>query len=216
MQRIDAVDCTRNGPDTQPQHINRSSASSSIVVATVAAMTTVLFMVRDPTMEPEHRITATAPNPSYASTFVPRIHSGPFKVDGFEHEVQFMDDGFTIAFPGRIFRIQRAKAFWSDLGLEKMKDIIGEHGVTHIDCNDGVCIYSGSERSLRINQSDFARILRAMNDPDAVTVTVDNVGYTLTMENGWSTILIPREGKSTLTFERQVPPSVTIAGTNDH
>lgn len=215
MQRIDMPDNAMPESIGQQHLHRRSSVSTPVMAATIAAMTTILCIVKDPTTRQEGRPAASSFNALFASSSVPKIHSGPFRVEGFEHEVRFIDDGFTLLVQGQAFRIQRIQAFWSDLAFEKIKDIIGEHGITHIDCDDGLCMHSGNERSLHISQSDFARILNTMNDPEATTVTIDNIQYKLKL-TGWSTLLIPREGESDLTFERQILPPLTLAATDDH
>ncbi len=210
-------------PLRSPGHANRRSAAmNAVTVATVTAMTTLMWMARPGTESHSTNLnrqaqTVSADTPPFSMSDSEKeiVHSGPFTVDGFPHEILFIDDGFTISFPDQTFRIDRIRALWSDLGLADVKEKIGTQGITRIDCSDGLRMYSGSERSLHIAREDFLRILETMNDLSAVSVTIQDVPYTLTIESGWSTMLIPREGKTALTFERRMPPSsVTLAASS--
>ncbi len=210
---------TSESPQQSPIHANRHSAViHPVTVATVTAMTTLLWMARPGTESSSVDLRVQAQSvsvdaQSYAmiQTENRMIHSGPFRIEGFPHEVVFVDDGFTISFPEQTFRIQRVQALWSDLGLDGVKEKIGDKGITHIDCTDGLRMYSGTERSLHVAHKDFLLILQAMSDPATISITIKDVPYTLTLEDGWSTILIPKQGTSTLTFERRMPPPISIA-----
>jgi hypothetical protein len=221
MQRLNSAVET-SYESSQSLHADRRSFITPITATTLVAMTTALFMVRPGSERPSsdysaQQTVASADTGVYPAVHTVRenVHSGPFHIEDFPHAVSFLDDGFTIAFNGQSLRLRQLKALWSQLTLADIQEKLGDQGISQIECAEGLCMYSGDKRNLHIDKEHLVRMLQTMNDDTGMAVTVSGIPYKLTMENGFSTLLIPRSGKAELIFDRQLPPPVSIASTGN-
>ncbi len=199
----------REEPDPTPTYRDQGRVLG-IAAGCLATMASALGVsTRDRADVSTHTISATSTISVERERYA--VHSGPFSVEGFPHQICFLTDGFTICFHDRSFRIARLKALWSDLTLSDIRQKIGRTDVERIECEQDLIMHAGPNRALRIPQADFLRILQAMEQENTASITIENVTYELTVERAWSTLFIPRNGTSALTFDREIPPPVSIA-----
>lgn len=193
-----------------PEKISESPASSCINRrSAVKAMTTNVLLAAAALCTSGD----TARREEKTENVSPRVHSGPFHVESFTHDVCFLDDGFTIAFADRQFRMEHFQAFFSDMTAAQAKQTLGSQGITHIHCANGLTMCSGTDRKLCIAHGDFVRVLQAMEHSSDDTVVIAGIPYTLHLETSISSLFIPRTGDCTMTFHRVPDHSVILAST---
>jgi hypothetical protein len=214
MRRLVHGESASETPNRHSAAVNNNSLVQTGMIATLAA-TTLLFMLREQSQETGYPPRILAHSVSYEPETMNRhVHSGPFRLEGFDHDIYFLGDGFTIAFADQSFRIERLQAYWSDMTLEQIFEKLNRRDVERIECDSSLIMHAGPDRSLEIAQSDFIRILEAMQSSMDASITIPNVPYNLNMKMSISTVLVPRKGVCDLTLGKMKEPTMAIASTN--
>ncbi len=146
------------------------------------------------------------------------VHSGPFRVQNFPHEVYFLDDGFTFSFGLATFRLDCLVAGSSEYSTPCIQSLIGTNGITHIDCTNGLTMHSDMG-IIHIDTESFAKILSDANTYGNAGVTlVSNIPYTLEVKGMMHYMLpsqgpmcLPREGVCAAVLRRQESRSDMMA-----
>jgi hypothetical protein len=92
-----------------------------------------------------------------------RIHSGPFRIEGMEESVTFLDDGLSLLINGQVFTLQEIYVAGLRYDTTAIRDVIGAQGITGITCDDATTFQAGVN-SLKITRNNFATIARRLRD----------------------------------------------------
>lgn len=199
MQRFD---WSSTSLDTTLEHPRSSRPPSTAVLCTVTTIGALVAAAIDDRIEIEPP--ARPPqlmSVEFEESEREHLHSGPFNIEGCEYPIYFLDDGFTLKAGDHRLRMQRVRAYYSNLSLERVCEILGTDGVSKVVCDETLVMHSGA-RSLQIPATELLRIIDAANNTEGTDVSIDAIPYKLQIENGLETCLIPRYGNCTIEFRK--------------
>lgn len=146
-----------------------------------------------------------------------KLHSGPFNIEGCEDPISFLDDGFTLMAGEDRLRMQNVQAYFSNLSLDKVSELLGDTGgVTEIECGQTLVMRSGDKRSLEIPVKDLIRIIETARNEQKDDIKIEGIPYKLQIETGWSTCLIPLSGNCTIDFQKLSKKASALIASGSH
>jgi hypothetical protein len=139
-----------------------------------------------------------------------RIHSGPFRIEGMEESVTFLDDGLSLLINGQVFTLQEIYVAGLRYDTTAIRDVIGAQGITGITCDDATTFQAGVN-SLKITRNNFATIARRLRDGHGGVTTERELPYELNV-GGVLGMILPKNGTCTLTLRHSgnaaIAPSI--------